>query len=160
MFQVLLCQERDKTRRKQNKPKDEREKMKKFLLNHKNNRREEAVGDAPKTERKENFHSFSPSEVWRRKLNCCCCYPTRNNRFTWNPNKYIILKTHADFTSTACNSHVALHFAASHEEQRITIATMITRALFMHPQTLGRFRETKLGLATTKHPKREGFLWG
>lgn len=44
-----------KTRRKQNKPKDEREKMKRFLLNHKNNRREEAVGDGPKTERKEIF---------------------------------------------------------------------------------------------------------
>jgi hypothetical protein len=43
------------TRRKR-KPKDEREKMKRFLLNHKNNLREEAVGDAPKTERKEIFH--------------------------------------------------------------------------------------------------------
>jgi hypothetical protein len=48
-----------KTRRKQNKPKDEREKMERFLLNHKNTRREELLGTLQKPkERKISIHLY------------------------------------------------------------------------------------------------------
>jgi hypothetical protein len=161
MFQVLLCQGRDKKNQEETKQTQRREREnEKILTQSQEQSSRRGCWGRSKNRKKGNLPSISPSEVWRRKLNCCCCYPTRDNRFTWNPNKYIILKTHTDFASTACNSHVSLHFAATHEEQRITIATMITRASFMHPQTFGRFREMKLGLAITKHPKRGGFLWG
>jgi hypothetical protein len=56
MFQVLLCQDRDKPNQEEKQTQRRERENEKILTQSQNNRREEAVGDAPKTERKEIFH--------------------------------------------------------------------------------------------------------